>query len=231
MDKEYAKYLLDKTRQDYNAIAESFSSTRRFVWQGLEPLYNYALPREKVLDLGCGNGRLLQIFKEIDIDYTGVDSSEKLVEIAKKLYPNAKFQVADALHPPFPTNHFDKIYSIAVLHHIPSEELRLKFLEGVKRVLKRDGLLILTVWDLWRWWRPGSISKFTALKVLRRSKLDFKDIFVPWQGVRQRYTHCFTKRELEELMQKAGFKIKEAGVLTVPQSKEKNIYIVAKKIT
>ena len=132
MDKEYAKYLLNKTRQDYNAIAESFSSTRRFVWQGLEPLYNYALPREKVLDLGCGNGRLLQIFKEIDIDYTGVDSAEKLIEIAKKLYPNAKFQVVDALHLPFPTNHFDKIYSIAVLHHIPSNQLRLEFLDGVK---------------------------------------------------------------------------------------------------
>ncbi len=166
MDKEYAKYLLDKTRQDYNAIAESFSSTRRFVWRGLEPLYNYALPREKVLDLGCGNGRLLQIFKEIDIDYIGVDSSEKLIEIAKKLYPNAKFQVADALHPPFPTNHFDKIYNIAVLHHIPSNQLRLEFLNEVKRVLKPDGLLILTVWDLWRWWKLGPIFKFTVLKAM-----------------------------------------------------------------
>ena len=229
MNKEYAKYLLDKTRQDYNAIAESFSSTRRFVWRGLEPLYNYALPREKVLDLGCGNGRLLQIFKEIDIDYTGVDSSEKLIEVAKKLYPNAKFQVADALHPPFPTNHFDKIYSIAVLHHIPSEELRIKFLEGVKRVLKRDGLLILTVWDLWRWWKLGPILKFTTLKALGRSKLDFKDIFVPWRGMCQRYIHCFTQGELESLIERAGFKIKEVGILTIPQSKEKNIYIVAKK--
>ncbi|MBA7611940.1 Ubiquinone biosynthesis O-methyltransferase [subsurface metagenome] len=229
MNKEYAKYLLDKTRQDYNAIAESFSSTRRFIWRGLEPLYNYALPREKVLDLGCGNGRLLQIFKEIDIDYTGVDSSEKLIEIAKKLYPNAKFQVADALHPPFPTNHFDKIYSIAVLHHIPSSQLRLEFLDEVKRVLKPDGLLILTVWDLWRWWRLGPIFKFTILKTLGRSKLDFKDIFIPWRGMCQRYIHCFTQRELERLIERAGFKIKEVGVLTIPQSKEKNIYIVAKK--
>jgi len=229
MNKEYTKYLLDKTRQDYNAIAESFSSTRRFVWQGLEPLYNYALPGEKVLDLGCGNGRLLQIFKEIDIDYIGVDSSEKLIEIAKKLYPNAKFQVADALHPPFPTNHFDKIYSVAVLHHIPSSQLRLEFLDGVKRVLKPDGLLILTVWDLWRWRRLGPIFKFTALKTLGRSKLDFKDIFVPWRGTRQRYVHCFTQGELKRLIEKAGFRIKEIGVLTIPQSKEKNIYIVAKK--
>lgn len=195
----------------------------------MEPLYNYALPREKVLDLGCGNGRLLQIFKEIDIDYTGVDSSEKLIEIAKKTYPSTKFQVADALHLPFPTNHFDKIYSVAVLHHIPSEEFRLQFLEGVRRILKPGGLFILTVWDLWRWWRIGTIFKFTLLQTLGKSKLDFKDIFVPWRGICYRYIHCFTQKELEELMKKAGFKIKEVGVLTVPQSKEKNIYIVAKK--
>jgi len=229
MDKEYAKYLLDKTRQDYNLIAKDFSSTRRFVWRGLEPLYNYALPREKVLDLGCGNGRLLQIFKEIDIDYTGVDSSEELIEIARKTYPNAKFEVADALHLPFPNNHFDKVYSIGVLHHIPSTELRLQFLEGAKKTLKPEGLFILTAWDLWRWRKFKQIFKFTALKLLGKSKLDGKDIFVPWQKTCQRYIHCFTKRELAGLMGKAGFKVKEIGTLKMPESKENNIYIVAQK--
>lgn len=229
MDKEYAKRLLDKTRQDYNAIAKDFSSTRRFVWKGMEPLYNYALSGEKILDLGCGNGRLLQIFKEIDIDYTGADSSEKLIEIARKNYPNAKFEVADALHLSFPNNYFDKIYSVAVLHHIPSKELRLKFLEGVKRILKPDGMLILTVWDLWQWRKTKKLFKFALLKLLGRSKLDFKDIFVPWQKNCQRYVHCFTEKELKALIKKAGFKIKENGTLKMPDSKENNIYIVARK--
>lgn len=229
MKKEYAKYLLDKTRQDYNAIADQFSSTRRFVWRGMESLYNYALPKEKVLDLGCGNGRLLQIFKEIDIDYTGIDNSEKLVEIARKTYPTAHFEVVDSLRLPFPNNHFDKVYCIAVLHHTPSTELRLELLEGVRKVLKPDGLFILTVWDLWRWYRLGTILKFTMLKLIGRSKLDFKDIFVPWRGVCQRYIHCFTKGELKKLVEKAGFQVKEIGVLKIPEGKEKNIYIVAKR--
>ena len=170
MDKKYAKYLLEKTRDDYNAIAEDFSSTRRFVWQGLEPLYHYASPRDKVLDLGCGNGRLLQIFKDIKINYTGVDNSEKLIEIAKKTYPSANFLVADALHLPFPSSYFDKVYSIAVLHHIPSKESRLKFLEEAKHVLRPGGLLILTVWDLWRGrgWKLN--LKYGLLKILRLYK-------------------------------------------------------------
>ncbi len=229
MDQDYAQYLLNKTREDYNAIAQDFSSTRRFVWQGLEPLYHYASPGDKVLDLGCGNGRLLQTFKGIDINYIGVDNSEKLIEIAKKTYPDFAFLVADALHLPFPENYFDKVYSVAVLHHIPSGELRSRFLEEVKRVLKPDGLLILTVWNLWqgRGWKLN--LKFGLLKLLGVSKLDFGDVFVPWGQNRQRYIHCFTKKELIKLAQKANFKIKKTGVLKMKENGETNIYIVVGK--
>ncbi|MFH1780862.1 MAG: methyltransferase domain-containing protein [Candidatus Nealsonbacteria bacterium] len=220
MDQDYAQYLLNKGIENYNAIAEDFSSTRRFVWQGLEPLYHYALPEDKVLDLGCGNGRLLQIFKGININYTGVDNSDKLTAIAKKTYPDATFLVADALHLPFPQDHFDKVYSIAVLHHIPSQELRLRFLKEAKRVLKPGGLLILTVWDLKR---LDLIFKFTLLKIFGKSKLDFGDVLVPWQKKHQRYVHCFTKREMVNLAQQAGFSVKESGTLKT------NFFIIAQK--
>jgi tRNA (uracil-5-)-methyltransferase TRM9 len=230
MDKDYALYLLKKTRQDYDLIAEQFSNTRRFVWRGFESLANYVLPKEKVLDLGCGNGRLLQLFREIEIDYTGTDSSEKLINIAKRTYPNDTFQVADALDLPFPPNSFDKVYSVAVLHHIPSERLRIKFIEEAKRVLKPEGLLVLTVWDLWK--RPDTffwVFKFFLLKIFRGSKLDFKDILVPWQKKTDRYIHCFTKGELKKIVEKTGMKIKEVGTLKIPGTHNYNIYIVAEK--
>lgn len=229
MDSAYAQYLLKKTREDYNLIAEQFSSTRRFAWKDLEPLAHLALPGERVLDLGCGNGRVRQIFQDIDIDYTGVDASEKLIKIARKNYPNARFQVADALSLPFPNNSFDKVYSIAVLHHIPSEELRLQFLKEAKKVLKSEGLLVLTVWNLWQWRSWKLNLKFMLLKILGKSKLDFKDVFVPWGKTCQRYIRCFTKRELRKLVGKAGLTVKEIGVSQNPEMKGDNIYLVAKK--
>jgi len=222
MDQNYAQYLIKKGIENYNLIAEDFSRTRQYAWLGFQSLAKYLKPNDNVLDLGCGNGRLLQIFQEIDINYTGVDNSEKLIEIAKKTHSNTTFLVADALHLPFPSDFFDKVYSVAVLHHIPSEELRLKFLAEAKRVLQPQGLLILTVWDL-RQGRRLIRLKFFLKKVIGFSKLDFGDVFVPWAGKYQRYVHCFTKRELISVARKAGFQQKEVGGLG------NNIYIVLTK--
>jgi ubiquinone/menaquinone biosynthesis C-methylase UbiE len=207
MDKKYAEHLLNKTKEDYNLISNQFSSTRQFFWRDLEYLIHYTSSGDKVLDLGCGNGRLLGIFKErkINIDYIGVDNSDKLVEEAKKNFPGVNFQIANALKLPFPENYFDKVYSIAVLHHIPSKELRSQFLKEIKRVLRPGGLLILTVWNLWR--RKTACKSFfenAFLKIIGKSKLDFKDTFYPWKSnegktLAQRYFHLFTRRELKKI--------------------------------
>ena len=228
---------MNKTKEDYNLIAEDFSRTRSFVWEELKPLSQHTIPGDKVLDLGCGNGRLLQIFEGQNIEYLGVDNSEKLIEIAKEEHPQHKFQVADALNLPFPDNSFDKIYSIAVLHHIPSTEFRLQFLKEAKRVLKPGGFLIITAWNLWQRktaWKL--LIKNIILKILGKSKLDFRDIFYPWKDsskkiISQRYFHLFTKKELKELFKKAGFEIKETGILKKRRKEEKwtNIYIIAAK--
>ena len=230
MNKDYANYLLKKNQEDYDKIAKDFSSSRYSIWEEFSIFKDYIKDGDKILDLGCGNGRLLELFKDKDIEYIGVDTSEKLIEIAKKKYPDGKFQVADALNLPFEDNYFDKVFSIAVLHHIPSKEYRLRFLKEAKRVLRKDGLLILTVWDLWR--RPKTLKlilKYTLLKIFKESKLDFKDIFVPWQNKILRYLHCFTKRELKNLARKAGFKIEKIGIFRRRETINYNIYLVVKK--
>ena len=148
MDKSRAQYLLRKTTQDYNLIAKDFSRTREYVpKERKELLLRYIKQDYRVLDLGCGNGRFAEIFPE-NIDYIGVDNSEKIVKIAQKKHPKKKFQTAEALNLPFSDDFFDIVFSFSVIHHIPSNELRLLFLKEAKRVLKPKGFLILTVWNL-----------------------------------------------------------------------------------
>lgn len=239
MKRKYAEYLLKKTKEDYNKIAEEFSRTREKPWPEIKFLIdNYVIAGERILDLGCGNGRLLEFFKDKRVDYVGTDFSEKLIKIAQKRYlPQSRtflplairFYLADALNLPFPPVYFDKIYTIATLHQIPSQELRLEFLKEVKRVLRQDGLFILTVWKFKSKKELFLIIKYTILKVFCKSKLDYRDIFEPWGKKIKRYYHCFSKKELMALVKKAGFKIEECGIVRNERGIRKNIYLVAKK--
>ncbi|MDD2732095.1 MAG: class I SAM-dependent methyltransferase [Candidatus Pacebacteria bacterium] len=229
MDKKYAQYILNKTKDDYNLIADDFSRTRDDIWDELMFLFEDVKEGEKMLDLGCGNGRFYKVFKEKNADYIGVDNSEKLIEIAKKRYPEADFQTADSLNLPFPNSYFNRIYAIALFHHIPSKKLRLLFLKEAKRVLKEKGVLILTVWKFYRLKDYLRIIRYAFLKIIRRSKLDFKDIFEPWGNKTNRYYHWFSKREVEGLLKQSGFEIKEVGIVRNKRGNRKNIYLICEK--
>lgn len=238
MEKEYAEYLMNKTRQDYNLVAERFSSYRKAIWQEFEFLFDdYLKKGDRVLDVGCGNGRFYEIIQKTGADYTGIDISEKLIEIAKKKFPKGKFFVGDALEMPFADNYFDTVYAIALLHHIPSRDFRLKVLNEAKRVLKKNGLLITSVWNLWKGQKTRDlISKFTVLKLLKKTELDFGDILMTFEKMKDCYFHYFTKKELEKLVTKGNFKIIKSGEISRgfekkirPKLSNSNFYVVAEK--
>lgn len=250
MDTDYAKQILEETRRNYNLIADDFSRTRNVLWPELSFLRDYIKEGDRILDLGCGNGRLLELFKGKNIEYTGVDSSEKLIEIAcarngaditrknaekfreipRHISGNRRvsFVIADGLDLPFEDEFFDKIFCVAVLHHIPSKELRLFFIKEAYRALKKDGVAIFMVWSLWRRTEILRHIKYFLLKTFGFSKLDFKDVLVPWGSRAQRYYHAFTKNELRNVFLEAGFEIKNFGTLR-HNRKAGNYYIIARK--
>lgn len=123
------------------------------IFQGIDKMFegdflfilDYIKKDGKLLDLGCGNGRMNKLIQNLDVDYTGIDISANLINEARKTYPQAKFMIGSALNLAFLDESFDIIISIAVLHHIPSNRLRQKFLKEAKRVLKQNGRLILMV--------------------------------------------------------------------------------------
>lgn len=204
--------ILNKLKEDYNNIALKYSQVREKEWKEMDFLFDKILEKDKVLDLGCGNGRFYPAFEKRKADYYGIDFSSNLIEIAKEKYPLGNFSTGDAFDLKFENEFFDKIYSIAVLHHIPGEELRIKFLKEVIRVLKEQGLLILTVWDL-----------------KDKQKNEEKDVFLSWYGAKDCYFHVFTLKELEDLVILSGLKIIEKGEIIVGQRPYNNFYIICKK--
>ena len=225
--------MLEKTKENYNLTAEEYTRTRAFIPEDIKSLSDYVKEGDKILDSGCANGRLYGVLKEKRVDYFGTDISERLVEIAEKNYPEGNFQIANALNLPLADNSFDKIYSISVIHNIPSRDFQLQYLKESRRVLRSGGLLILRVWDFWKrkeGWRL--FLKYAFLKLVRKSKLDFYDVLIPWKDSRgktvvERYFHCFKKREIENLIKKAGFKIKKSW--REGKDPRTNIYIIAEK--
>jgi len=230
MEKDDALEIIGQVKGFYDQFAQSFSATRQATWGELVKFVERVKEGERVLDLGCGNGRLLEFLKDKQVDYVGADISNQLLDIARQRYPANQFVLIDGLNLPFPDNSFDWIFSIAVLQHVPSLELRKIFLKETRRVLKPGGKIVLTVWYLWQWKNiSGPWLKYTLAKLFKKSTLDFGDIFYQWREAKEvRYLHMFTVGELGRLTRQMGFMIKESGLIK-RSDKSQNIYVVATK--
>lgn len=213
MKKQTQEKLLDIVHDNYREIATQFDVTRKkYVWPELEKLLAFLHDGDSVLDVGCGNGRLLENVGNKKISYLGLDSSEALIEIAKKNYPDNDFKVLDILKLETLNQKYNLVISVAVLHHLPSKELRLKSLEQLKAVSAPQGKIIFSVWKIWpnkKYWKY--LLKNIWDVITFRSDLEFGDLLFPWKdnqgnALSERYYHAFTKGGLKRLLSAAGFK-------------------------
>jgi len=211
MKSEIKNQLLKIVRDNYKEIAGQFDATRKkHVWPELEALAEKIKDDSSILDVGCGNGRLLEVLENKKINYLGVDNSEELIVLAKKNYPNYDFKVMDILNLESIDKKFDLVISVAVLHHLPGRELRIKALEQLKQVANKQ--IIFSVWKMWGNQKYQKyLFKNIWQKIFGQSQLDFGDILFPWKNgrgevVSERYYHAFTKHELKSLVAQSGFK-------------------------
>lgn len=95
---------------------------------------------KRVLEIGCGLGTDAINFARARADYTGVDLTERSIELVQRRFTfenlQGNLQTADAENLPFADNTFDLIYSHGVLHHTPDTE---HAINEAHRVLKPGG--------------------------------------------------------------------------------------------
>ncbi|MEA1936499.1 MAG: class I SAM-dependent methyltransferase [Patescibacteria group bacterium] len=211
MNNNNPQKIIEKTRDDYNLIAKEWDLSRNRASQLKINLTKNIKPKTKVLDIGCGNALILPFILEKDAFYCGIDISKKLIEIAREKYKKeieerkAEFFVGQATEFPFKNEEFDLALSFAVLHHIPSMELRKKFFEEIKRTSKPNAEVKIIVWNLLSAWVNDRFDIENKLKGKNSG-----DVFVPWKATQgkiiNRFTHQFSKKELLLLAKEAGFK-------------------------
>lgn len=102
-------------------------------------------PRENIsmLDIGCGTGTQLALYRRPGCRLFGVDTSAAMLDAARrKLGASADLRQEDASSLSFPGRMFDLITVVLVLHELPAS-LRHAVLAECRRVVKADGRILI----------------------------------------------------------------------------------------
>ncbi|UCD97679.1 MAG: class I SAM-dependent methyltransferase, partial [Chloroflexota bacterium] len=156
MDENTRDQLIDLNRKFYQTFAEQFSATRQRLQPGVIKIIPRISKRDKLLDLGCGNGEFgKELFRRGHRGvYVGIDSNPQLLDIAQtNLAGNdsAYLLQRDLTSPSWdrnlPHNQYEVVSAFAVLHHIPSSALRQLILEKVRGLIAPGSIFIHSEWQ------------------------------------------------------------------------------------
>ncbi len=229
MDDKICETLRALNRDFYARFADPFARTRRSWPPGFALILPHLQSAANVLDLGCGNGRLLSFLASHGWsgDYLGVDSSADLLAEAARAaaaHPTvrARFLLADLMDADWPQRlsaavgpaalwRPNAIACLAVLHHIPGAANRVRFLAGCRALLAPDGRLVLSTWQFMTSARLRRRVLPWETVGLQAADLEPGDYLVAWgEGAAgQRYCAFIDLEGLRVLAEEAGLAIGE----------------------
>jgi len=136
------KAIVPKT--DYSKIAECYDRVKSEPGPLLPHIIEYGdiKSNSKVLDIGCGTGRLLTNLLPTECSLFGLEPSQEMLReaLSKGSSRGIAWIQGDGQRLPFSNEVFDCVYMASVLHHIEKKELAL---QEIYRVLKKGGRCVI----------------------------------------------------------------------------------------
>ena len=172
------------------------------------------VPALRVLEYGCGVGRLMVPLSRSFGEIRGIDISDEMVRIGRERgagRADLHFHVLEDGKLPFPDGSFDLVYSLHVFQHMPRPALR-AILPELARVLRPNGRLVFQLT------RPYTLRRLVqalsgADRISRRVRRDAADD-AP-ETYRRRY---YTKRDVRRLLEASGLRlVRRARALSNPR--------------
>jgi SAM-dependent methyltransferase len=220
MDETTRAALEALNRAFYAHNAREFDASRISPWRGFARALAELPAREplRVLDLGCGNGRLLAHLERGPsraLAYHGIDSSEALLARAAQRYPDrthARFERRELFdasgEPALPDARFDLVALLGVLHHVPSERARRALVQAAVSRVAAGGLLVLTAWRFAHDARYAARIAPWADAIERwpdidHAQLEPGDVLLRWSTERDalRYCHAAEPEEIDRWLE------------------------------
>ncbi len=199
--------IFEQNQRYYDAEASVYDGNRYMTTAGKrveafhkriidESLQGRVVTGNKVLELGCGTGRLMSHLIDRSYQLHGIDLSPAMLEVARKHLKvsgeSVELHQGNVLELPFSEQSFRAVYSILVINLIP--DFRSAFKE-VARILEPDGLFLFNV--------PNIVSIYClgGLYVNARRRT------VTTNNVVHRYSHWFSPSEWRGALIDAGFTV------------------------
>ena len=169
----------------------------------IEYLKKNIKPNSKILDVGCGFGRHIEILAGFSKEVVGIDNNSDMIRKAKDRlsnFKNVKLFLQDAQNLDFEDDYFDYIICLTnTFGNFP--DIKEKVLKEMKRVCKKDGKIIISVYND----KSLEIRKKSYEKVgLHITKIKDGIIYTK-EGL---ISEQFSKPQLQQLFDKLNLKSK-----------------------
>lgn len=157
----------------YDIIANDFSKTRAYVWNCVKQFIDniHLDASTTVMEVGCGNGKNLDYLSKHGFTKYAIhslDSCQVFVNMVRNKGYNCSLELAqniDRIYPYLnPSNHFDYLLCIAVIHHLPTEEERIITITKCINLLKKGGHALFTTWAFEQSYTDSCGAVFTTSK-------------------------------------------------------------------
>jgi len=206
---DYAKEsvkVYNKIAFDYANQFDKDTTDNKYI----DVFLSYLNKESRILELGCGTGRLTRYIYDKGYNIKGLDLSKEMLNIAKKNHNKIKFVCKDIRKIDYKTDSFDALAIFYALFHLNKSEV-LKLFPRINKILKKQGILGLIL-------QEGSGEKIINTPLSSNEKL---------------YLNLYTESEISSILKKFGFKILFVGrksfdiKVELPYNK---LFIFAKKL-
>ena len=162
----------------------------------------------KILDVGCGMGRLLDYLRAKGYDVTGIDIAKSGPKIYKAHCPDAPLACGSATELPFRKNSFDLVLLMGVVYEVPDPDAIRTMLKQMVGLIRGDGRLIYACQypkDLWKTTLAHiPIEKRWFRRLLMPAKVDHDPHFARW---------VISNRETIDLFEQNGWQLEKCEPL------------------